>query len=477
MQSIVLLDNNKDAILEIKEAVLKYSGIFSVKMDFIHCRSANELGGYVVSGKKFAMIVVNKVLEPQELNTFHGSFARIKGEVPLLVVINEQEGFVSRRFNKNRIVFNAVVTKDFVFDCLRLYLADDERKMDGRIFREILLSVCDVLYKNTKEKMVPSNVIESKAKAEKHGISGVLAFYGEGIKGTLLINTSLELIQHFATKILYCDHSDLTTEMVDDVMGEISNQVLGIVRNALGEYGYKLNSSMQLVVSGKDHIFQPSSTGHYYVLPFSAKNLSFQVTFCYDTYPIKLNRKKISDHKNTKRILDIRLLNDMISIIPKTIESNTKLKVKREKIEALKAESHITQSLHVVHGRSDEGGYLVAVDIPDATARQFVKKMLFCEEDDINQDMIVDAVGELVSQIQGNQKKSSEQYGYTFQNIFHCSFSSEGSLQYLMKNPGHYCRILFRTETGEPFTCCFGMDSSFAPAIFDSSDIIKSLKL
>ncbi|MFK7823818.1 MAG: hypothetical protein AB8G05_06670 [Oligoflexales bacterium] len=114
------------------------------------------------------------------------------------------------------------------------------------------------------------------------------------------------------------------------------------------------------------------------------------------------------------------------------------------------------------------------MDIPEMTAREFAKKMLFCGDDELTQAMLVDAVGELVNQIQGSQKKVSEETGYFFQNIFHCSFSSSSSIHYLMKNPGHYCRVVFETEDKEPFTCCFGLDSTYANKIFDASDLIKN---
>ncbi|NRA43743.1 MAG: chemotaxis protein CheX [Oligoflexales bacterium] len=475
MSVLVLIDPGKDHATKVKEATEKYAGIFSVKMDFMHCKSANEMGGFISMGKKIKVVVINKVFETPELNAFHASFMRTKGPPPLLIVAGEQQGIISPKFPKSRIIFNGIADKEFIYDCLRLHLADENRKIDVRIFREILNSVCDVLYKNTKEKLSPQSVIESKASAENQDVSGILAFFGEGIKGTLSIGTSLRLLKHFAAKILFCEPHHLTDEMLNDVMGELSNQVLGIVRNALGDYGYELNSSMQLVVTGLQHSFHPSSSGNYYILPFAFQDMIFKVTFCYDTYPIKLDRTKVFSDKNQSRILDIRLLNNILDAIPKTIALNTKIKVKRAKIEPLRADTYLTQALHVIHGRSEQGGYLLAIDIPEMTAREFAKKMLFCGDDELTQAMLIDAVGELVNQIQGSQKKVSEEKGYFFQNIFHCSFSSGSNLNYLMKNPGHYCRIVFETEAGEPFTCCFGLDSTYANKIFDASDLVKSI--
>lgn len=475
-KAIILIDTSNNSAEIAREAVKKYCGIFSVSIDFIHCKNANEMGAMLSMGKKVQMLIVNKRMEQQEVNTFQAGFSRYKGEPPLLLIAGEQKELLNKKFDPGKILFNIVVDKDFIYDCLRLYLSDADRKMDNRIFREILISVVDVVYQNTKEKLTPLSVSESKAENEDQDVSSVLAFYGEGIKGTLVIGTSLELLTLFATKMLYCEESDLTNEMLDDVMGEIANQVLGIIRNALSEYGYELNSSMQLVVTGKDHHFHTNTGGHYYVLPFSVNNLEFKVTFCYDTYAIKLDRLKTFQEKKSSRVLDIRLLNDIIDIIPQTIELNTKHKVTREGIEVLKADSYQTNALHSIHGRSDQGGYLIALDMPEDAAKAFVSKMLFCELSDVTHLMMTDAIGELLNQIQGNQKKKSEEYGYTFQNIFHCSFSSEMNIQYLIKNPGYYCRIIFKTDNGMYFTCCFGMDSFFAPKVLDGSDLVKSLK-
>ena len=68
--------------------------------------------------------------------------------------------------------------------------------------------------------MLPENVLGVKAAKEKHDVTGVLAFFGEGIKGTLLIGTSLKLLRHFSAKMLFCEEADLTDEMVDDVMSD-----------------------------------------------------------------------------------------------------------------------------------------------------------------------------------------------------------------------------------------------------------------
>ena len=477
MKSLILIDSGKEAALAIKEATEKYSGIFSSELDFIHCKNISEMGNQISAGRKIQIIIINKTLGPEDINLFHSIFSRFKKEPPLLVVTGEQTQLISPKFKKDRVVFNSLMTKDFIFDCLRLYIADENRKMDTRIFREILLSVVDVIYQNTREKLTPKSVGESKASSEIQDVSGVLAFFGEGIKGTLLIGTSSDVMKHLSAKMLYCEMSDLTDEMVDDAMLEISNQVLGIIRNALSGYGYQLNSSMQLVVTGKQHEFQSSSTGHYYNLPFQFNDHEFRVTFCYDTYPVKLNRNTIMEDRSKKRVLDVRLMNDFLSIVPQTIESNTKIPLERLRIDPLLSQSYLTSSLHVVHGRSEEGGFLIALDIPDHTAKKFVQKMLFCDESDVTQPMISDAVGELINQIQGQQKKSSETIGYHFQNIFHCSFTSPESIQYLMKNPGHYCRIEFATDEGDSFITCYGLDSQYAPEFFDVSELLKHSEL
>lgn len=473
-KSIFLLSNTSDALNAFSQAIKKYTGIFSTKIVFTQCKNANELSGLVEMGRKADLIFIQKEMEKAEITALLAAFIRYTSSLPVLISTGLQKDLEGKLFPPDRIVHDAQMTKDYIFSCLRLYLEDGDREIDVRIFKEILLSVIEVVFQNTGERLTPYSISKAKSEHEVQDVSSIVAFFGEGIKGTLMISTSLELLRHFSKKLLQCEESDLTTETTIDVMTEISSQVLGVVRKALSEYGYELNGSMQISTIGEKHTMHNSSTGHYYSLPFSFMNLTFNVTFCYDTYPIKLNSKSKAIAHGAKK-LDVRLVNEISEQVLKTINLNTKLKVELISISYHKSHPYQADSLHLIHGRGSEGGYILAIEASNAAAKEIVKKMMFCEDSDVNQNLVADSIGEMVNQIQGSQKKAIERFGYSFQNIVHVSFTSATDINYMLKNPGHYVRILCRLEDQHDLTICYGLDSNFVHDFLDISGYIQKL--
>ena len=64
---------------------------------------------------------------------------------------------------------------------------------------------------------------------------------------------------------------------VEDIVGELTNIVVGSAKIEFAELGYPYNISLPLLVSGKNHIIKHKHNSPVLVIPFSVKGNTFDM--------------------------------------------------------------------------------------------------------------------------------------------------------------------------------------------------------
>ncbi len=76
------------------------------------------------------------------------------------------------------------------------------------------------------------------------------------------------------------EHIDEINKDVDDIVGEVTNIVVGGAKNEFSELGYPFHISLPLVVEGKDHIIKHRHNSPIIVIPMLFDNCAFSMEIC-----------------------------------------------------------------------------------------------------------------------------------------------------------------------------------------------------
>ena len=459
-------------------AIGKFKAMFPQDIQTLHFPNVNGAAGYIEQGK-VQVIFIEGFMEQPEANTLKACLSKGKGkglEEPYIIVSPDNYSYLTDQCSDDNLAKNnQEFSAQYIFNCVRNLLTPIGQKLDIRYIKSILTSVINVIEANAQVRLVPGKITESKPKEVPGEIATILAFYGDGFLGSLNLDTTKVLITEFAMKMLFCEESDVNDDMLVDLLAEISNQILGVVRNELSEFGYDLQASLQTVALGKKIAHVSSSNGSYYSLPFTYGKEKFDLTFCYNNYTTSIHELEETIQGSGISNLDIRLVNAAMDSLSKVLEGN---------LFAAPVKGHVCQhlgsiyssdSLHLFHAGSSEGIMTMALDVPQKTTEFVMDTMIGLKPEFIELSGVIDVFGEIINQIGGEFLKLAKKDGYQFQRIFHGDFASESNMHYLLKNPGYYIRAEY-TVKGYPLIFCFGTNTKFADSMFNSWPYFNSLK-
>jgi CheY-specific phosphatase CheX len=470
MEHVLLIRGSKDSKEFAKEAIKKFTGIFTSEVMLDEVNTSSDAAS-MWSSRPYKLVFIDQKMPEEEMNVLHGAYLKLSTKP--LVVSGPDNLPELRKFMNAKSLIEAPhgLSKGFMYDCVRNTLADKDKKLDPRVLASILRSVMTVVTTNTTLPLTPKKVEATKSKADARDVSGICAFSGDGIQGTITISTRDQLLSLFAQKMLFAEPESISVDMKSDLLNEILNQILGAVRQELQQFGYELKPTNFLVVTGEQHLYLSRSMGKNYDMPFTCEGLEFDVTFIYDIYTEFLrNRDERPELTKQKNILDVRLVNCAISAIKETLQSTLQITASHDKDEPIKKTSDRSMSLHCGHGVGTKGSYTISMNLSEEDARWIAAKMLYMPEAEIGADMLADSCGEILNQITASFRKKSEQQGYTFRHVFHGDFTRIGSIDSLLKNKGYYLKLNFKADD-KKFSVNFGVESSAAPSIFNAYDL------
>lgn len=466
MEHVLLIRGSKETKEFAKEAIQKFTGIFTAEISLDEAKTSSQAAS-LWSSRPYKLVFIDQKLPNEDMNVLTGAYGKLEDK-PLVVSgpenLSELQAFIPA---KHLVPAPHGLSKGFIYDCVRSALGSKDKKLDPRVLASILRSVMSVITTNTTLPLSPKKIEAVKSKAEKRDVSGICAFSGDGIQGTISISTTEKLITTFAEKMLFAEAANVTGEMRNDLLNEILNQILGAIRQELQQFGYELKPTNFLVVNGQQHLYLSRSMGKYYDMPFICEQQEFDVTFSYDVYSEFLtNRDERAEKSHKKNLLDVRLVNCAIEAVIETLQSALQITAKHIPDSPVTEFNQQTMSLHCGHGVGTRGNYTFNMSWFEDEARFFAAKMLYMPEAEIGIDMIADSCGELLNQIAAAFRFKAEAIGFPFRHVFHGDFAREGNLEYMMRNRGYYLKLQFKTDL-RPFELTFGVESAASEMIFN----------
>ncbi|MFW7377230.1 MAG: chemotaxis protein CheX [Oligoflexus sp.] len=466
--NILVLRAKKELTNNIQWAIEKFHNIHGIQVQVTNS-NVNMAAEKIESGK-VNIIFCETLMEKAEANFFSSCLETSK-DLPYIICSTDNYEKIRKVVPPERIYRQkGEFSTSFLFNCIRNLLTPPNHKIDIRYIKSILMSVIDVIQKNTGLALQPDPITEFKQRELPEDFLSTVAFYGDGFLGSISVKARRTLVQKFAEKIFFTEES-FDDDTLIDLLGEMSHQILGVAKNSLKDFGYELRNSLQIVCSGDQFLYDASSSGRYYEIPFRLDGEFLNITFCYNTYRTTLQELGVTEEKQNVNRFDIRLLSLIGQSIEDILKSNLQIKVQRTGLEVHKSAALTSNSFHIFHAGGWQGEISLGLDVPADTCSFIKEKMIGDAEFDVS--TINDLIKELLNQIGGDFLKKSKEIGYNFQRIYQGSFSQKGELKHLLKSPGYVLKMTFMIED-QSFHFYFGSRSDTTSPYFDVWPFIQS---
>lgn len=474
MAKVFLLHGSQEFNGTAKRAAERFLAMTGVKVD-ITSGSLTKVAD-MIEGGFFSVIFVEKNLVPEDANYLGTCIP--KDQESLFIILKKQssqslENYIAK---SQLLSLDDDFSEDFVFSVFRNLLLPPNQKLDLRYMKSILTSVIQVIEQNSQTELTPDTIEEIKPNEKHEDLVSVLGFYGDGFLGSVTVSCATPIINQIAQNMLFMDPKDLDQETLLDLYAEVSNQILGVIRSELREFGYSLKNSMQLVSNGNEVMHRSVSNGRYYRISFTLGEDKLVLTLCYNTYRTSLKELVKQKSESGKNIMDIRMLEKCEDAMIEVVKANFYAeKVGKIRISNQPTSGIPTESLHVFHGGGWQGEFSLGIDLSVHAAGMLLQKMMGMDPEMVSESEVNDALSEITNQIGGEFLKKTKELGYNFERIYHGAFTTKSNMQYVLKNPGYGIRIEFLVDD-IPIVILFGVRSGFASAYMDAWSMLKTTK-
>lgn len=466
MGAILLVKSSAATRIEVGEAVSKFQKIFGEEVVFDNASSVSRAIG-LMKLNLYSLVFIDKDLSLEDLNLLRGAFLTVKSKPIIVTSPHNLELLTDIEEPKQIQEATHGLLKGCVFKYLRQAIINKDRKIDPRIFASILRGVMKVVKISSGMTLIPQQISTLRSQSETSDMTAVCSFYGDGLQSSLTVSASELLMSMMTSSALSLPPEEISTELKVDFLLEIMNQLVGAVRQELGEFGYELTPTIFFVAAGEGHTYFSRSNGKYIVMPFTSQDQPFKVTFCYDVYA-DLARPAEPSHNNhnPKQYLDVRLVDGAIRSVSETISANLNVACRHVGDKTLSLGNDKAELVSVVHGVGHGANYTFLMRLKQEHARLMASRLLQMPPAEIAIDMVADSCGEILQQIVAQFRHRAAGQGYPFRPVFHSDFSRAGQVDYVLNVQGKFVVLTFETEDF-PFEISFGVDSIRTPALFD----------
>lgn len=110
-------------------------------------------------------------------------------------------------------------------------------------------------------------------------ITGLIDFADDKISGSVALSfPKLTILKIY--EAMMGEHIDEINKDVDDIVGEVTNIVVGSAKKEFAELGYIFNISLPLVVVGRDHVINHKHISPIIAIPLFFDNSAFSMEIC-----------------------------------------------------------------------------------------------------------------------------------------------------------------------------------------------------
>jgi|GEM_PF-4497246 CheY-specific phosphatase CheX len=463
---VLFLRPSKDMISAAGVAVERFAKIAQTEITVLK-QNINQAADAIEAGK-IDVIFTATTMERSEANVFMGCIERSK-DPPYIIASPENSEKIQISVPNDKLCkAKNDFSEEFIFTCLRNLLTPKNYRFDGRYLRSILKSVVEVINKNTGIALQPSPVTELKPEESTETVVTVVAFYGDGIFGSVSIHTTEPTVRKLGSKILFIPPEQVNTEVALDLLAEVGNQIIGVMRKELADFGWKLNSSLQIVQYGTAFLNRDTAPGTCYKLPFTIEEEKFDIVFRYTTYQVSVQEIEINLDNRLGQVFDVRLLNLANDIFQSALKASFGLESRKQQHQAIQAKPQISQTQYIYHAGGWQGEYTLGIEMSFETAVLLAKRNKIPLEDDKvaeseHQNRIFSA---MILKIGQEFNRLARQLGYTFEQVYSGAVYSELGFHYLVRSSGQFVQIPF--VVGASYVILtFGLRSDYASSLFD----------
>ncbi|MBF0565693.1 MAG: chemotaxis protein CheX [Nitrospirae bacterium] len=152
--------------------------------------------------------------------------------------------------------------------------------MNAEIVNPFLVSLVNVLSTMAKTEAKPGKPTLKQGEKAQGDVTGVIGLSSAKTKGSLAITFKESAILQIASQMLGEEFGKID-DSISDVVGEITNMVMGGAKKLLSEKGYKFDMAIPSVIVGKDHTITHKTKGPVVLVSFEtvAGNLFVEVCF------------------------------------------------------------------------------------------------------------------------------------------------------------------------------------------------------
>ena len=122
-------------------------------------------------------------------------------------------------------------------------------------------------------------------------ITGLISTKGANRQASLAIVFGDTVMRNIVEEMLPKD-VDQSTGVSIDLVGEISNMILGRAKNELEDQGYNFQMSLPTMMIGYDYVVPHSAKGIIMQIPYASSGGPFYIEVCFDGPPVSEREAK-----------------------------------------------------------------------------------------------------------------------------------------------------------------------------------------
>jgi len=153
--------------------------------------------------------------------------------------------------------------------------------MNADIINPFLSSVVNVLSTMAMLKVYPEKPSIKNDNISKGDVSGVIGMTTKTINGSMAITFPASVVFDIVNKMLGETVNEVN-DTVTDLVGELTNMIVGGAKAQLEEKGYDVGMATPVVVTGVNHEIIHKAQGQKILMPFNCDAGKFYVEVCFD---------------------------------------------------------------------------------------------------------------------------------------------------------------------------------------------------
>lgn len=424
--------------------VKNFNALHQLKEGLLLVDSANSASTALVHDSISILIIAApiNIIEAQSL-----AVERVmRGDIPILTGESNYEP-LRNILPKGRIITCHELSKEVIqgFILNEHPSSTSAPILDKRVIKSILVALPQVISENTGEKFRATGILDGQEVNSNQDLSVAIAFKGTGVSGHFVISAAKPLI-HRLSERMGIDTAEIDDDIVNDVIGEIANQVFGLLQQYFLSFGLQITTVFQLVVSSTAHTLINQSPDNGPIFQFIYEHARGNLKIIFWSKNEKVNITNISPEKEHFAQLDVRGINRFNSILKQTFKKHGLPVPVRTELKPAPVQQIAGHFLYVVQLQDLRSNMAIAFSLPESTLKHMTNQFTDNSKDLLIKPEGIYMIKGLFEKVVLNYCESIQDIGYhvkpSFSGMFICRTSAKTALKCL----GYYTASTFNFD-------------------------------